>query len=156
MKKRWGLFDENDLFFNRRLAPLLDKAKFRKFKPSQILIGTITILGLYLPYKYYFGYVDYIITTLKNKSQLTIIMNLHHQNHDKVNINKSFILSFLHLILLILFYVLLLLYLHYLLFLLFRWLIPYEQVLTNPRVIKQLFHRQTSTTICIKAFMNYV
>lgn len=133
MKKRWGILDEYDFFFNKKLQPLLDKAKLRKFKPSYIMIGSIALIGAYLPYKYYFVYAESITIMSKNRSQLTIIMSSHPLNNDQVNINKSFILPFLHHLLLILFR-LLLLHLHYLLFLLL-WHIPHEQILTYPRVI---------------------
>ncbi len=50
MSKKFGLFGDSDLFFARKLKPLADETKMRKFKGSKILILTITTMGLYIPF----------------------------------------------------------------------------------------------------------
>lgn len=49
--KKWGLFDDVDLFFMERLKPLKDKTKLIKFKGSYLLMGTLIFCALSIPYQ---------------------------------------------------------------------------------------------------------
>jgi hypothetical protein len=57
MKKKYGLFDDNDLFFARKLRPLADETKMRKFQGSKfIALGLVFVAG-FIPYWYFFSVI---------------------------------------------------------------------------------------------------
>jgi hypothetical protein len=50
MSKKFGLFSDSDLFFARKLKPLVDETKMRRFSGSKILLISIVSATLYIPY----------------------------------------------------------------------------------------------------------
>ena len=59
MSKKFGLFGDSDLFFARKLKPLADETKMRKFNGSRIIAGCVAALALYIPYLYFNVYLEY-------------------------------------------------------------------------------------------------
>ena len=47
-----GLFDDADLFFARKLQPLFDRTKMRKFTGSKTIIACFVSTAIYIPYWY--------------------------------------------------------------------------------------------------------
>lgn len=52
MNKKFGLFDDKDLFLAKKLKPLADETKMRKFKGSKIIIFCVVGAVSLIPYWY--------------------------------------------------------------------------------------------------------
>lgn len=76
MSKKFNLFGDSDLFFARKLRPLADESKMRKFKGSKIIAGCIIAVSLYIPYWYQSYDVDRIY--IKNYGET---MTIPYQNY---------------------------------------------------------------------------
>ena len=50
--KKFGLFGDNDLFFARKIKPLSDETKMRKFQGSRIMAGFVILAAASIPYWY--------------------------------------------------------------------------------------------------------
>lgn len=50
MSKKFGLFGDSDLFLAKKLKPLTDETKMRKFKGSRIISFCVALTALYIPY----------------------------------------------------------------------------------------------------------
>lgn len=50
MSKKFGLFGDSDLFLARKIKPLMDQTKMRKFQGSKYILGFLIALSLSIPY----------------------------------------------------------------------------------------------------------
>jgi hypothetical protein len=64
MSKKFGLFGDSDLFLARKLKPLMDETKMRKFQGSKYIAGCLVALTLFLPY----WYINFINLGSTNKN----------------------------------------------------------------------------------------
>ena len=68
MSKKFGLFGDSDLFLARKLKPLMDETKMRKFQGSKYIAGCLVALTLFLPYWYiHFAHLGFINKNSGNK-----------------------------------------------------------------------------------------
>lgn len=67
MAKKFGLFDNNDLFFARKLRPLADGTKMRKFQGSRVIAFSLLFAVGLIPYWYFPHYLGFIEIISHNK-----------------------------------------------------------------------------------------
>lgn len=87
--KKFGLFGDNDLFFARKIKPLADETKMRRFQGSRVLAGCVILTAAFIPYWYLWSNIGSIQTTITSKLSFSTISSSRNPTHRRNKVARN-------------------------------------------------------------------